>query len=131
MVRKNIKGFTLVEIMIVVAVIALLASLLIPNLVRARIQANESSAQATLKNISTAFETYAAVNNAYPTVVTDLLTATPVYLSEDYFSGSVNGYSYTINTLSSYTYSVTASPISTNLGVNSYTITTGGIMNSN
>ena len=47
------KGFTLVEIMIVVAIIALLAAIAIPNLLRARHNANESAALAPLKTLFT------------------------------------------------------------------------------
>lgn len=123
---KN-KGFTLVEIMIVVAIILLLAAITIPNITRARIQANQASAQGTLKLISSSLENYYALNNAYPLATTSLIGASPPYLSIDYFAGIHNGYTLT-STLATYSYFVAAYPVNANSGSFSYTVSTGGVI---
>jgi len=129
------KGFTLVEIMIVVAIIALLAAIAIPNLLRARITANESAAQATLRTISTALETYAAANNglyapADATVVDTYLTtdSTPPYLNKTYCGANESGYYYDC-VIDTNTYSLTGQPANcTTAGTKSFTMTTGGVL---
>ena len=126
----NQKAFTLVEVMIVVAIIALLAAIAIPNLIRAKVQANETVAQTSLKSIATALENYASIYNIYPTSTSSLLGVTPPYLTTDYFTGLHFGYSYTAN-LASYTYLVTAIPSGSNQGTASFTITTGGLLTKN
>ncbi len=54
MFKGNRKGFTLIELLIVVAIIAIIAAIAIPSLLRSRLTSNESSAQGTLKTVSTA-----------------------------------------------------------------------------
>lgn len=125
--KNQIEGFTLVEIMIVVTIIALLATIAIPNLMRARVQANESAAQSTLRTISSSLENFYALNNEYPIETTSLIGATPPYLNVDYFSGTRSGYTFSAS-LAPYSYQISAVPIGSSHGTHSYTISTGAVL---
>ncbi|MBU1134864.1 MAG: type II secretion system GspH family protein [Candidatus Omnitrophica bacterium] len=129
------KGFTLVEIMIVVAIIALLAAIGIPGLLRARFNAAKSYAQTTLRAISTAYESYAGANNgSYDVTTAALVAADPPYLTKDYSLctdlAPCQGYSFTcIPAAAGYT--CTATPQGALAGKPdsvTYIITTGGLL---
>ena len=115
MKNKN-NGFTLVEIMIVVAIIAMLAAIAIPNLLRARVNSNDTAALALLKSICTSLETYAAANNGLYPLASGLsalaghtfANSTPPYFNKEklttpqfghdiIFAGSTAGYQIAAN----------------------------------
>jgi len=63
--HKKQKGFTLIELMIVVAIIGILAAIAIPQFASYRQKAQDSAAKSALKNLATAQENYYAENNTY------------------------------------------------------------------
>jgi type II secretion system protein G len=72
------RGFTLIEMMIVVAIISILVGILVPNFMRARAQAQTAACEANLKEIATALEEYQTDHEAYP----DVTSATDVTNTE-------------------------------------------------
>jgi type IV pilus assembly protein PilA len=56
--RNKQKGFSLIELLIVVAIILIIAAIAIPNLIRSRMAANEASAVASIRTINTAEVVY-------------------------------------------------------------------------
>ena len=77
-VKKTRKGFTLVEIMIVVLIIGILLAIAIPNFVRARNTSRAKACTANLKQIDSATEQYLMDNNT--TTYPALAALTPTYV---------------------------------------------------
>jgi prepilin-type N-terminal cleavage/methylation domain-containing protein len=76
---RNQRGFSLIELLIVVAIILVIAAIAIPNLVRSRMRANEASAVASLRSLHTAALTYATTypDLGFPASLTVLTGANP------------------------------------------------------
>jgi prepilin-type N-terminal cleavage/methylation domain-containing protein len=111
---KNSKGFSMLELLIVVAIILIIATIAIPSLLRSRQAANESAAVANLRTINTAEVTYLSSSGGTFGALGDLITAK---LLDDTFTGTKAGYNYAITLDSTFTdYTAEATPASTNTG---------------
>jgi type IV pilus assembly protein PilA len=64
--KEKKKGFTLIELMIVVAIIGILAAIAIPNFLRFQARSKQSEAKQNLGSIYTAYTSYFSDNNTYP-----------------------------------------------------------------
>ncbi len=78
LLRKQ-KGFSLIELLIVVAVILIISAMAVPNFLRSRLRANEASAVASLRMINTAAITYSITypDMGFPAQLTTMGGANP------------------------------------------------------
>lgn len=108
------RGFTLVELIIVMAVIITLAAIAIPRFLRARFAANESAALATTRVYSTQLENYRSAQTppAYPPDLTSLGSSDPPYVDDTLGQDPATrqGYTYTYAQISEAQYALTAQP---------------------
>ena len=89
---KRNRGFTLIELMIVVAIIAIIAAIAIPSLLNARKAGNEASAISSLRTLTTVNEQYRTRFGAYSGSLANLQTE--AYIDNVLGSGNKSGYTF-------------------------------------
>ncbi len=131
---KTRSGFTLIEMMVVVAILAIIAAIAIPNLLRSRVQANEAATIEDLSVICQAQISYNAGNMTFSTFedLTDDATGPP-FLDEGWVEGrEKNGYIFTMPVSSATAFVCFADPIDPGVsGSRYYRVDTSGIVRYN
>lgn len=92
--KNPVSGFTLIELMIVLAIISIIAAIAIPNLLVSLASGREAAAIGSLRTISTAAEQYRMRTSQYPVVLDDLSSEFPALIDEALGSGQRNGYNF-------------------------------------
>ncbi len=148
--RRTSQGFSLIELLIVVAIILIIAAIAIPNLLRSRIAANQASAVGSLRTINTCELTYQSTFNVgYSSLLSylgpsggALPNSTAAGLVDSILAGvgnnsSKSGYNFVYSPTTDSTtgrvvrYTLTADPQSTSTGTNYYFTDETGIIRLN
>jgi prepilin-type N-terminal cleavage/methylation domain-containing protein len=110
---KPLRALTLIEILVVVGIIAILATLVIPNILRSRINSNEIAALSNLNTLGKAVQQYYMSNGyRYPANLTDLAlpNSNPPYITQEMASGSFSGYQYAYTYVDDDSFYIKANP---------------------
>jgi prepilin-type N-terminal cleavage/methylation domain-containing protein len=142
-VKNKQKGFSLIELLIVVAIILIIAAIAIPNLLRAKMSANQASAVASLRTINTAAVAYQTQWGTYPTNLTNMgpltgtsPTSTNADLLDAVLGGSTNptksGYTFVYTAgANNGSYTIVATPVTIGTtGQNGYFTNQSGVIRS-
>src|SRR6201981_2342474 len=136
--KNKQKGFSLIELLIVVAIILIIAAIAIPNLLRAKIAANQASAVGSLRTLNTACIEFSTSYGQYPSALAALgpvgsgtASSTSADLIDSLLAGGTkSGYTFSYTAgASNQSYSITATPITAaTTGQNMYFTDQSGVI---
>jgi len=109
------RGFTLTEMMIVVAIVIVIVTISAPSILRSRVVANEGAAMANLKTVGRACQAYHLDSQRYPASLSDLSTANPPYIDNVLGNGLKQGYRFEYDSSDADHFSVNANSAHTGL----------------
>jgi len=141
-IMRKQKGFSLIELLIVVAIILIIAAIAIPNLLRSKMAANQASAVGSLRTLNTACIAYSTNYNQFPAALSNLgpmasggtASSTSADLIDSVLSaGTKSGYTFVFTAGSlNQSYSITATPITAAMtGQNMYYTDQSGVIRVN
>ena len=138
---KKQKGFSLIELLIVVAIILIIAAIAIPNLIKSKMAANEASAVGSLRTVTTANIAYSTACPAvgFASALANLNTGTGCPQASNEIdnalsTGVKSGYSfngYTSTGTPATQFSVNADPLTTSSGTRHFFVDESGVIRSN
>jgi prepilin-type N-terminal cleavage/methylation domain-containing protein len=137
--RNKQKGFSLIELLIVVAIILIIAAIAIPNLLRSKIAANQASAVGSLRTLNTSCIAFSTSYGQFPTKLLDLgpiasggtASSTSADLIDSVLAaGQKSGYTFVYTSAAPYqAYTITATPITAaTTGQNMYFTDQSGVI---
>jgi len=111
------KAFTLVEVMIVVAIVAALITIAVPNILRSRVIANEGAALGNLKAINNGCQLYHVNQETYPSSLSDMAepNSNPPYIETALASGRKQSYEFNYTLVDTDHFTINANPVSSGM----------------
>jgi prepilin-type N-terminal cleavage/methylation domain-containing protein len=126
---KNQKGFSLVELLVVVIIIAIVAAIAIPNLLASRRAANEASAISSLRTIHSAEASYQATTGQNTGYATLAALGTGGLIDGTLSAGTKSGYAFVLDAATSQVYCATAKASTKGTtGVRSFAVNQTGVI---